>query len=797
MSSRIAHGSRRCRSTTLRRFRPRIDHLESRALLSTTVTHPTFVLEPFAGGSGPGGGFTPAQLQTAYGFSSINFNGTAGTGKGETIAIVDAFDDPNIQSDLNTFDSNFGLPATTVSRVNETGGTSFPRSDPTGGWELEESLDVEWAHAMAPQANILLVEASSTSNTDLLDAVKYASAHANVVSMSWGGGEFSGETADDSTYFDQAGVVFVASSGDSGAPAIWPAVSPNVLSVGGTALTVGAGNVWSSEVGWSGSSGGPSAFESQPSYQTGVVTQTSSARATPDVAYDASPSTGVAVYDSVPYHGDTLGWVVVGGTSAGAPQWSALVAIADQGRALSGQEALNSTSPTQVMSVLYENPTDFHDITSGTSTGSPQYSAGTGYDYVTGMGTPIANLVVGSLVGTPQVNLSSAFNRTGIVADGTKFSGGGLDGNGYALSSSQVGTTLTAGGATFDLGPVGANDVVSTAGQTIALPAGQDVSLDLLATAVNGNQPNLTFTVKYTDGTTATFTQSVSDWFTPQNYSGESEAVTMAYRDRSNGTKDNRTFFLYGYTFALNSAKTVSSLTLPNDANVELVAATLRSATMVNLSGAFNQTGIYADGSTFSGTGGLGGGTALSANLLGTSQTWMGTTFAIGPAGSSDVVSATGQTIALPAGQDVSLDLLATGVNGNQPNQTFTVKYSDGTTATFTQSLSDWFTARRTTRTGQSRRPSQWRTAISRMGRKTIRPSSSTATRLPSIPPRRSAASPCPRTPTSRCWRSMCRRDRPQRRTARRSGRRIGRPDPPVIPDVVSGLRPDCSKNTL
>ncbi len=178
------------------------------------------------------------------------------------------------------------------------------------------------------------------------------------------------------------------------------------------------------------------------------------------------------------------------------------------------------------------------------------------------------------LSGGIQVNLSSAFNRTGIVADGTKFSGGGLDGGGYALSSSQVGTTLTAGGATFDLGPVGANDVVSTAGQTIALPAGRDVSLDLLATGVNGNQTNQTFTVKYSDGTTATFTQSLSDWFSPQNYSGESKAVTMAYRDLSNGTKDNQTFFVYGYTFALNSAKTVSSLTLPNDANVEVLAAT-------------------------------------------------------------------------------------------------------------------------------------------------------------------------------------------------------------------------------
>jgi hypothetical protein len=401
MSSRTASESRRCRVRNLRSSRPLIDQLESRALLTTVVAHPTFVIEPFGGGGGPSAGaLTPAELDLAYGFSSISFNGVAGTGKGETIAIVDAYDDPNIQSDLNMFDAQFGLPAITVDRVSETGGTSYPASDSTGGWELEESLDVEWAHAMAPQANIMLVEAGSTSNTDLLAAVNYAAGHANVVSMSWGGSEFKGESTYDSTYFNHAGVAFVASSGDAGAPASWPAASSNVLSVGGTALTLGAGGVWSSEVGWSDSGGGPSVYEAQPSYQTGVVTQTSTARATPDVAYDASPSTGVAVYDSVPYEGTTYGWVQVGGTSAGAPQWSAILAIADQGRVLNGLPVLDSTNPQEVMDILYKNPGDFHDITSGTSTGRPEYTAGSGYDYVTGMGSPIANLVVGSLVGS-------------------------------------------------------------------------------------------------------------------------------------------------------------------------------------------------------------------------------------------------------------------------------------------------------------------------------------------------------------------------------------------------------------
>ncbi len=456
MSARIASGSRRFRSTTVRRSRPAVDHLESRALLTTTAAHPTFVLEPF-GGPGPGGGLSPTQLQTAYGFSNISFNGTAGTGKGETIAIVDAYNDPNIQSDLNAFDTQFGLPAITVNRVNETGGTSYPASDSTGGWELEESLDVEWAHAMAPQANIMLVEASSTSDTDLLAAVKYAAGHANVVSMSWGGSEFSGEIQDDTTYFAQPGVAFVASAGDSGAPASWPSASPNVLSVGGTTLNLGAGNSWASETGWNDSGGGPSSVEKQPTYQNGVVKQTSTFRATPDVAYDASPSSGVAVYDSVPYNGTTYDWITVGGTSAGAPQWAAILAIADQGRALSGQSALDSTSPQQVMSILYANPGDFHDITSGTSVGSPRYSAGPGYDYVTGMGTPIANLVVGSLVGTTSTATHDTLVLSAPTAEtaGKSFtltvtaqkSGGGTD-TGYTgtiqFSSSDVQAGLPA-----------------------------------------------------------------------------------------------------------------------------------------------------------------------------------------------------------------------------------------------------------------------------------------------------------------------------------------------------------------
>ncbi len=498
VSSIATRGPLRSRSSAQRFLRPRIDQLESRSLLTTPplVAHPTFEISPLTGGGGPAGGYTPAQVQTAYGFNHIYFGGVAGNGSGQTIAIVDAYDDPNIQADLNTFDAQFGLPVTTVAVYNETGGTSLPASDPSGDWDLEESLDVEWAHAMAPGANIMLVEASSPSYGDLLTAVSFGASHANVVSMSWGSGEFPGEAYYDSS-FDHPGVIFVASSGDCGAPASYPAASPNVLSVGGTVLTLGAGNVWSGEVGWGGSGGGPSAYESQPLYQQDLVPQTSSWRADPDVAYDASPSTGVAVYDSVVSEGTAYGWVQVGGTSAGAPQWSALLAIADQGRAASGQPALDSTSPQEVMNILYENPTDFHDITSGTSTGSPSYSASPGYDYVTGLGSPIANLIVGSLDPTAAPDKLTLAAPTAETA-GTSFNltvtaqnSSGTTATGYVgrvqFTSSDVQAGLPA-----DFTFTTADDGTHTFTVTLTTASSQSITAtDTMTSAITGTLPEI------------------------------------------------------------------------------------------------------------------------------------------------------------------------------------------------------------------------------------------------------------------------------------------------------------------
>jgi subtilase family serine protease len=348
--------------------------------------HPLALLESHlkagSSGAGPQSGpaassLIPAQIATAYGLTSASGNGT-----GETIAIVDAYDDPNIQSDLNTFDAQFGLPATTVTKA-------FPQGQPAknASWAQEISLDVEWAHAIAPGAQILLVETASNSYANLLAGVTYAATHANVVSMSWGGGEFSSETgaAYDGTFSANPNVTYVASSGDGGNQE-WPALSPFVLAVGGTTLQVSKpSGTYPSESGWSGSGGGVSAFEPRPSFQAGVLPNAAS-RNGPDIAYDADPNTGFAVYDSLAYRGQS-GWLQFGGTSAGAPQWAGLIALADAGRTTLGY--------SQTLNDIYAMPSSYlHDVVGGSNRVG---TAVTGYDVVTGRGTPYADQVVAYL----------------------------------------------------------------------------------------------------------------------------------------------------------------------------------------------------------------------------------------------------------------------------------------------------------------------------------------------------------------------------------------------------------------
>jgi polygalacturonase len=291
-----------------------------------------------------------------------------------------------------------------------------------------------------------------------------------------------------------------------------------------------------------------------------------------------------------------------------------------------------------------------------------------------------------------SVNLSAVYNVVGIANTGSPVTNGGLDNNAYAYSETLLGSSLTWAGSAFTLGGAGTPDAVTST--TIALPVGNYSSVQLLAAGVNGNQLNQSFVVTYTDGTTSSFTQSVSDWYTPQSYGGESQVLKMAYRIAPSGATSNGPIYLYGYSFAINGAKTVQSLTLPNNRNVVVLAIDVSPAgpspVSVNLSAAANVHGLVNTGSPVSGGGLDGSGYAYSETLTGSSITWDGAIFALGAPGTANAVS--NATVALPPGNYSKVDLLATGVNGNQASQVFVVNYTDGSSTRFVQSLSDWRT---------------------------------------------------------------------------------------------------------
>jgi subtilase family serine protease len=376
------------------------------AASSHAQNHPTFMIRRIgtrANGSpqvtsATPTGLPPSAIQHVYNLSGLS--PTSNAGSGQIIAIVDAFADPNALADLNVFNARYGYPALSTCTSLTQAGACFEIDQPSGrpasnaDWALEESLDIEWAHAEAPGAKVVLVEASSASNSALFTAVNAAnSLGATEVSMSWGGGESSSETGNDS-HFTHAGTFYTASAGDSGHGVIYPSASPNVIAVGGTTLNGCSGTScagFTSETTWSGSGGGISADEAIPVFQTnytgpvsGAATiraLTGSKRGVPDVSFEANPSTGVSVYDSTAFEGQS-GWWTLGGTSVGAPNWAGVLAA---GKA-AGSTALEGN--TAVYGGGYK--TNLRDITSGTNgTCGTDCTAGTGYDLVTGLGSPI------------------------------------------------------------------------------------------------------------------------------------------------------------------------------------------------------------------------------------------------------------------------------------------------------------------------------------------------------------------------------------------------------------------------
>ncbi len=406
--------------------------------------------------------------------------------------------------------------------------------------------------------------------------------------------------------------------------------------------------------------------------------------------------------------------------------------------------------------------------------------------------TALTIVVQSAIAGATKVSLSGLFNTAAIYTDGTSFGSGGADGGGNAYSATLLGSGLNWNGCLFTEGPLNGNDAIKCSGQSITLPSGMYSSLNILATAVDGDQTGQTFTVNYTDGTSSSYVQSLSDWTGPEDFPGESLVDSTPYKNSSGGSKDTVSQGnIYGYSFGLNSAKSVKSIKLPSDGNVLIFAMTLAndfdlyaspasfvltdggrsvahvlagpidsngivalsasglptgvtatfnpaaSATSslmtlvatptaqpvntnviltgtwnglvhnitiklstvtpipnfisVPIASAYNLGAIVTDGAAFSGTGGMdGAGNAYSSALIGATPNWNGATFSFGAAGGMDAVQCQGQTISIAAGQFPGLLVLGAAINAPQPNQTFQIHYTDGSSTMVTQSVSYW-----------------------------------------------------------------------------------------------------------
>ncbi|MEU4302478.1 putative Ig domain-containing protein [Kitasatospora aureofaciens] len=447
------------------------------ALQRTDVVQPhAFSLNAVSPDATPSG-FGPGDLQGAY---RLPANG----GAGQTVAIVDAMDDPNAESDLATYRTQYGQPACTTAngcfkKIDQNGGSGYPASDT--GWAGEISLDLDMVSAIAPNAHILLVEANSATMADLGASANQAVAQgAKFVSNSYGGAEDSTDTSSDSQYFNHPGVAITASSGDSGYGAQYPAGSQYVIAVGGTSLTRDSSargwseSVWGSSSGGQGAGSGCSAYDPKPSWQTdsGCANRTIA-----DVSAVADPATGVAVYQT--YGGS--GWAVYGGTSASSPIIAAV--YADAGTPGAGD--VPAKCP-------YQHASSLNDVTSGANGScSPSYlcTAGAGYDGPTGLGTPngLTAFTAGGSSGGNTVTVTGPGNQSGTVGTAT---------------SLQIHASDSASGQSLTYSATG-------------LPAGLSINSSsglISGTPTTAGSSNVTVTAKDTTGASgsASFTWSIA-----------------------------------------------------------------------------------------------------------------------------------------------------------------------------------------------------------------------------------------------------------------------------------------------
>ncbi len=435
--------------------------------------------------------YSPAQIRAAYGLPALPTLGASVTaaqaaqmGAGQTIYIVDAQHDPNAAAELAAFNTKFGLPACTTKAIavnaslplaaasttacefsvvyNTASGTmsgTAPAYD--AGWATEITLDVQWAHATAPLARIVLIEAPDASLNSLLGAVKLANTMGpGIVSMSFGAPEGNWTSSVDSV-FTGAGMTYLAATGDSGAAVSWPSVSSNVVAVGGTTLTY-TGTGTRSEVGWTGTGGGISAYTATPSYQNNTVPGLGSVphRAVADVAFNADPASGQYVAVQTPGTA-TVSWLSVGGTSLSTPQWAGLIATANAARAQSGKPALGSPHAVlygQIATVPGTYASVFADITKGTDGTCALCTAKVGYDPLTGLGTPnvtglLSALTASGSVVAPVVTPAAISGKVGTALT---FTASVVAPNpvSYTLSNAPTGMAISATGVVSWPAPV-------------------------------------------------------------------------------------------------------------------------------------------------------------------------------------------------------------------------------------------------------------------------------------------------------------------------------------------------------
>jgi hypothetical protein len=445
-----------------------------------------------AAGSGVVATYTPAQVRAAYGLPSLPAAGTVLTaaqaaqfGAGQTIYVVGAHHNPNVAAELAAFNQKFGLPGCTSKAIAVTAALPLPAAPAGGcelsvvyttttgsrtstapayesGWATELALDVQWAHATAPLARIVLIEAPDASVNSLLGGIRLANAMGpGVVSMSFGASEGS-YTAQADSAFAGPGMTYLAATGDWGTGVFWPSVSSNVLAVGGTTLTwSGAGA--RSETAWSGTGGGMSASTARPAYQTAAVPGlgTPLRRTLADVAFNADPSTGQ--YVAVMSPGSTaVNWISVGGTSLSTPQWAGLVAVANALRVQAAKPLLglpHALLYQQIGAVPGSYASAFADIVQGSNGNCALCSAKAGYDSLTGLGTPQASALLSALGGATDAPLPPVVTPAaiaGLVGTPLSFtvSVGAANPVSYALAGAPAGMSIAATGVVTWATPV-------------------------------------------------------------------------------------------------------------------------------------------------------------------------------------------------------------------------------------------------------------------------------------------------------------------------------------------------------